>query len=111
EYLFALRAAIGKAIEKGMQDGLSAGITHDKDGRVLLKSSKDDSVEAVMDILCLEGPLAKKLGLNKLQPNVDHSSFTRTSAKGTSNTAVVTADTTMVLSATFVSAAPLLPSL
>ncbi|GKG55987.1 hypothetical protein Tco_0574881, partial [Tanacetum coccineum] len=33
--LFALRAAIGKAIEKGMQDGLSAGIVHGKEGRVL----------------------------------------------------------------------------
>ncbi|GJR28614.1 hypothetical protein Tco_1104846 [Tanacetum coccineum] len=35
EYLFALRAAIGKAIEKGMHDRLSAGITHGKKGRVL----------------------------------------------------------------------------
>nr|GEZ51359.1 transposase (putative), gypsy type [Tanacetum cinerariifolium] len=35
EYIFALEAAIGKAIEKGMQDGLSAGITHGKEGRVL----------------------------------------------------------------------------
>ncbi|GKA89476.1 hypothetical protein Tco_0811288 [Tanacetum coccineum] len=36
-----------------------------------LKSSKDASVETVMDILRLEGPLAEKLGLNELQPNVD----------------------------------------
>ncbi|GKF95658.1 hypothetical protein Tco_0288393, partial [Tanacetum coccineum] len=35
EYLFALRAAIGKAIKKGMHDRLSAGITHGKKGRVL----------------------------------------------------------------------------
>ncbi|GJX03135.1 hypothetical protein Tco_0189051 [Tanacetum coccineum] len=80
EYLSALRAAIGKAIEKGMQDGLSARITHGKEGRLQnvnfsllarLKSNKDDSVKTVMDILHLEGTLAEKLGLNELQPNVD----------------------------------------
>nr|GEW90672.1 hypothetical protein [Tanacetum cinerariifolium] len=88
---------IGKAIEKGMQDGRAIGITHGKKGRVLtdvaaynpsvevdyifdlqqlhnvnfsllarLKSNKDASVETVMDILRLEGPLAKKLELNEL---------------------------------------------
>nr|GEW67388.1 hypothetical protein [Tanacetum cinerariifolium] len=36
-----------------------------------LKSIKDASVETVTDILRLEGPLAEKLGLNELQPNVD----------------------------------------
>ncbi|GJW92624.1 hypothetical protein Tco_0170177, partial [Tanacetum coccineum] len=36
-----------------------------------LKSNKDASVETVMDILHLEGPLAEKLGLNELQPDVD----------------------------------------
>ncbi|GKC72914.1 hypothetical protein Tco_1118797 [Tanacetum coccineum] len=102
EYLSALGAAIGNAIEKGMQDGLSAGIIHGKEGRVLtdvaahnpsanvdyisalqqlkyvnfsllaeLKSNKDASIETVMDILRLEGPLAEKLGLDELQPNVD----------------------------------------
>ncbi|GKA45393.1 hypothetical protein Tco_0738189 [Tanacetum coccineum] len=35
EYLSTLRAAIGKAVEKGMQDGLSVGITHDVEGRNL----------------------------------------------------------------------------
>nr|GEV88715.1 transposase (putative), gypsy type [Tanacetum cinerariifolium] len=35
EYLSTLGAAIGKAVKKGMQDGLSAGITHDAEGRVL----------------------------------------------------------------------------
>ncbi|GJX33470.1 hypothetical protein Tco_0243325 [Tanacetum coccineum] len=102
QYLFALGAAIGMAIEKGMQDGLSAGITRGKEDRVLtdvsaynpsaevdyisglqqlqnvnfpllaeLKSNKDASIEAVMDILRLEGPLVDKLGLDQLQPNVD----------------------------------------
>nr|GEV46621.1 hypothetical protein [Tanacetum cinerariifolium] len=36
EYLSALGVAISKAIEKGIQDGLSAEITHGKEGRVLL---------------------------------------------------------------------------
>ncbi|GJZ00328.1 hypothetical protein Tco_0517757 [Tanacetum coccineum] len=36
-----------------------------------LKSNKDASVETVMGILRLEGPLAEKLGLNEFQPNVD----------------------------------------
>ncbi|GJS11570.1 hypothetical protein Tco_0368366 [Tanacetum coccineum] len=35
EYLSALGAAIGKAIEKGMQDGLSASIVHGTKGRTL----------------------------------------------------------------------------
>ncbi|GJZ19561.1 hypothetical protein Tco_0556151 [Tanacetum coccineum] len=34
EYLSALGAAISRAIEKGMQDGLAAGITHGQEGRV-----------------------------------------------------------------------------
>nr|GEV18621.1 magnesium transporter MRS2-I [Tanacetum cinerariifolium] len=36
EYLSVLGATISKAIEKGMQDGLSAGITHGREGRVLI---------------------------------------------------------------------------
>ncbi|GJV30386.1 hypothetical protein Tco_1386834 [Tanacetum coccineum] len=102
EYRFALGTAIGKSIEKGMQDGLAVGITHGKEGRVLkdvaahnpsaevdyistlqqlqnvnfpllaeLRSKKDASVETMMDTLRLEGPVAEKLGLNELQPNVD----------------------------------------
>nr|GEV64237.1 hypothetical protein [Tanacetum cinerariifolium] len=89
-----------KSIEKGMQDGLSAGIAYGKEGRALmdvaaynpstevdyistlqqlqnmnfpllaeLKSHKD-AIEAVMNVLRLEEPLADKLGLNKLQPHL-----------------------------------------
>nr|GEU39348.1 hypothetical protein [Tanacetum cinerariifolium] len=36
-----------------------------------LKSNKNASIETVMDILYLEGPLVDKLGLDELQPNVD----------------------------------------
>ncbi|GJV72075.1 hypothetical protein Tco_1492070 [Tanacetum coccineum] len=80
EYLSALGAAISKAIKKGTQDRLSGGITHGKEGRVFTdvaahnpsaESNKDASIETVMDSLCLEDPLAEKLGLNELQPNVD----------------------------------------
>nr|GEV86434.1 40S ribosomal protein S10-1-like [Tanacetum cinerariifolium] len=173
EYLSSLGAAIGKAIEKGMEDGLSAGITHGKEGRLQnvnfsllarLKFSTDASVEAVMDILHLEGPLSEKLGLNELQPNVDQlmvpihhspdqvvvgatavslsldvssvrvrkirenisnqryalrdvfvplaepfSATVLTSTEGTSDTAAVTADTTMVPSKTFASASTIDP--
>ncbi|GJU74729.1 hypothetical protein Tco_1266134 [Tanacetum coccineum] len=77
EYLSALGAAIGKAIEKGMQDELSAGITRGKEGRTLTDvaahnpSAEDARIEAVMNVLRLEEPLADKLGLNELQPHVD----------------------------------------
>ncbi|GJV58196.1 hypothetical protein Tco_1459201 [Tanacetum coccineum] len=77
EYLSALRAAIGKAIEKGLQDGLSAKITHGKEGRVLTDVAahnpfvEDASIEIVMDTLHLEGPLTEKLVLDEMQPNID----------------------------------------
>nr|GEV49630.1 hypothetical protein [Tanacetum cinerariifolium] len=35
EYLSGLGTAVSKAIEKGMQDGFAAGITHGREGRVL----------------------------------------------------------------------------
>nr|GEV17741.1 hypothetical protein [Tanacetum cinerariifolium] len=77
EYISVLGIAIGKAIEKGMQDGLAARITHGKEGRNVnflllaeLKSNKDSSVETIMEILHLENFVAEKLGLNELQPNV-----------------------------------------
>nr|GFB31378.1 hypothetical protein [Tanacetum cinerariifolium] len=61
-------AAIGKAIEKGMHDGLSAGITLGKEDMAL---TDDASIVTVLDILRLEGPLVDKLGLDELQPNVN----------------------------------------
>nr|GFA92837.1 hypothetical protein [Tanacetum cinerariifolium] len=102
EYLSAHGAAIGKSIEKGMQDGLRARIIHVKEGGVLtdvapynpfaevdyisalqqlqnvnfpllaeLKSHKDTSIKAVMNVLRLEEPLADKLRLNELQRHVN----------------------------------------
>nr|GEU58437.1 hypothetical protein [Tanacetum cinerariifolium] len=68
EYLSTLGAAIGKAIEKGMQDGLSAEITH---GAKELKSNKDASIDTIMNLLRLEDSLAEKLGLTESQPHVN----------------------------------------
>nr|GEZ91452.1 hypothetical protein [Tanacetum cinerariifolium] len=149
EYLSALSTAIGKAIEKGMQEGLAARIVHGKEGRVLtdvaaynpsteddyifalqqlqsvtfsllteLKSYKDSSIEAVMDILHIDEPLVEKLNLNELHPNVDqlmvpiyHSpdkvvvgASALSPALGTFGTVSATADTTAALSITLTSA-------
>ncbi|GJS64695.1 hypothetical protein Tco_0679259 [Tanacetum coccineum] len=102
EYLTALGTAISRAIEKGMQDGLLAGIDHRKAGRSLadfvaynpsveedynsalqelrevnfplltdLKYQKDASVEDIMNLLRLEGPLAGAPGMSDLQPDVE----------------------------------------
>ncbi|GJT94229.1 hypothetical protein Tco_1083074 [Tanacetum coccineum] len=99
EYLSALVVAINRAIEKGMQDGLAARITHGQEGRVLidivvfnpsaesdyisalqdvnfsllvkLKSNKDASTETLMNIFRLDEPLAERLGLDESQPHVD----------------------------------------
>nr|GEW47831.1 transposase (putative), gypsy type [Tanacetum cinerariifolium] len=65
EYLSALGAVIGKALEKVYKMGQLLGLS------MARKSNKDVSVEAVMEILPLEDPVAEKLGLNELQPNVD----------------------------------------
>nr|GEV56512.1 hypothetical protein [Tanacetum cinerariifolium] len=68
------RAAIGKAIEKGMQDGLSVGITHGAEGRVLTyvtafnPSAKADYISALQH---LQNTLAERLGLTESQPHVD----------------------------------------
>ncbi|GJR03895.1 hypothetical protein Tco_0526879 [Tanacetum coccineum] len=73
KYLSALGAAIGKAIEKGMQDELSAGITNGKEGMlqnvnfpllVELKSNKDASIEAVIYDKVVIGATALSLALD-----------------------------------------------
>ncbi|GJW20594.1 hypothetical protein Tco_0031216 [Tanacetum coccineum] len=65
EYLSDLGAAISRAIEKGMQDGLSAGIVHGKEGRSLADvAAYNPAAEA-------EGPLADAFGMSDSQPNVD----------------------------------------
>nr|GEV68625.1 hypothetical protein [Tanacetum cinerariifolium] len=101
-----------------------------------LKSNKDASVETVMDILHLEGPLAEKLELNELQTHVDqlmvpiHSSPNKvvvalqdvfvplakplsaavlTGTEGTPDTVAATTDITTTQSITFSSASTIAP--
>ncbi|GJV27850.1 hypothetical protein Tco_1384298, partial [Tanacetum coccineum] len=66
EYLSSLGAAIGKAVEKGMQEGLSARIAH---GAAELKSNKDASIDAIINLLRLEDSLAERLNLAESQPH------------------------------------------
>ncbi|GJS71471.1 hypothetical protein Tco_0704312 [Tanacetum coccineum] len=68
EYLSTLGAAIGKAVEKGMQEGLSARITH---GAEELRANKDVSIDTIMNLLHLEDTLAERLGLTESQPHVN----------------------------------------
>ncbi|GJS50745.1 hypothetical protein Tco_0624107 [Tanacetum coccineum] len=71
EYISALGAAIGKVIEKGMQDGLVAGITHGKEGRELTDvvahnpSAKVDYVSALQQLQDVNFSLLVDLKSNK----------------------------------------------
>ncbi|GJV03771.1 hypothetical protein Tco_1337340 [Tanacetum coccineum] len=101
--LTTIAGPIGKAIEKGMQDGLAVRITHGHEGRVLTnvaaynpsaETNKDDSVKTLMNLLHLEETLAERLGL---------------STEGTSDVVPATADTTKALAITFASASTVTP--
>nr|GEU65676.1 transposase (putative), gypsy type [Tanacetum cinerariifolium] len=71
EYLSALGPAVSKAIEKGMQDGLAAGITHGREGRALTDvaahnpSAEADYVSALQQLLNVNFPLLAELKMNK----------------------------------------------
>ncbi|GJX74843.1 hypothetical protein Tco_0313438 [Tanacetum coccineum] len=72
EYLQALGQAIGCAVNKGIQDGLKAGVDHGKAGRDLLselESKKDSSIVDLMYSLRLEGVLAEIPRAEDLQPS------------------------------------------
>ncbi|GJW02464.1 hypothetical protein Tco_1561320 [Tanacetum coccineum] len=69
EYLSALGGVFSRAIKKGMQDGLAAGITHGQEAE--LKSNKDANIKTLMNILRLEEPVAERLGLQESQPRED----------------------------------------
>ncbi|GKB41441.1 hypothetical protein Tco_0886383 [Tanacetum coccineum] len=79
EYLSALGAAISRAIEKDMQDGLAAGITHGQEGRILTDIAafnpfaKSDYISALQEFQDVNFSLLadRKLGLDELQPHVD----------------------------------------
>nr|GFC15580.1 hypothetical protein [Tanacetum cinerariifolium] len=71
EYLSALEAVIGKAIEKGMQEGLFAGITHGARGRTLTDvaaynpSAKANYLYALQCLQSVNFSLIAKLKTNK----------------------------------------------
>ncbi|GJT60161.1 hypothetical protein Tco_1003694 [Tanacetum coccineum] len=71
EYLSALGAAISRAIEKGMQDGLAAGITHGREGRVLSDvaafnpSAESDYISALQELQDVNFSLLAELKSNK----------------------------------------------
>ncbi|GJZ44065.1 hypothetical protein Tco_0591320 [Tanacetum coccineum] len=95
EYLSTLGAAIGKAVEKGMQEGLSARITHGAEGRKLIDvAAYNLSVEA--DYLS-----ALQLGM-AIKPVPDGDPIPKPELTGESpstfGAAPGTADTTMALS-------------
>ncbi|GKA80515.1 hypothetical protein Tco_0787207 [Tanacetum coccineum] len=75
EYMITLGRAIGCAIEKGMQDGLVAGIDHGKAGRVLTDvsaynpSAKANYLAAINDLRSVEGFATKTLKGLLLQPS------------------------------------------
>nr|GEZ12394.1 hypothetical protein [Tanacetum cinerariifolium] len=71
EYLSALGVAIGKAIEKGMQDGLSAEIIHGMEGRALIDVAaynlftEADYISALQRLQSVNFSLLAKLRSNK----------------------------------------------
>ncbi|GKD74865.1 hypothetical protein Tco_1333147 [Tanacetum coccineum] len=67
-----------------------------------LKSQKDASVETIMNLLRLEGPLADAPGMSDLQPDVK--CFPFQSAAGTSDSVPTAAATTTTLSTIVISA-------
>nr|GEW39314.1 hypothetical protein [Tanacetum cinerariifolium] len=78
EYLSALGAAISKVVEKGMQEGLSVGITHGAEGRKVAdvaaynpSAKADYLVDTIMNLLRLDDVLSKRLGLTESQTYVN----------------------------------------
>ncbi|GKG53500.1 hypothetical protein Tco_0554900, partial [Tanacetum coccineum] len=71
KYLSALRVTVSKAIENGMQDGLSTGIIHVKEGRVLTDvdahnpSAEADYIFALQQFQSVNFSLLSKLKSNK----------------------------------------------
>ncbi|GKB84393.1 hypothetical protein Tco_0956665 [Tanacetum coccineum] len=71
KYIEALKNAFGRAIEKGMQEGLAAGIEHGQAGRCLtdleayIPSAEVDFNSAVYDLRGLNFPLLQELSNKK----------------------------------------------
>ncbi|GJT80118.1 putative reverse transcriptase domain-containing protein [Tanacetum coccineum] len=66
KYLATLGGVIGRAIDKGMQDGLRLVLTM---GRLDKQSLKDVSMADIMDLLRLEGSAAETPEASQLQPS------------------------------------------
>nr|GEX33513.1 hypothetical protein [Tanacetum cinerariifolium] len=64
-----------RAIKKGMQSGLAAGVDHGREGRsladVVAYNLNDASTEDIMNVLHLEGALVDAPGMNDLQPDIE----------------------------------------
>ncbi|GKF33907.1 hypothetical protein Tco_0107107 [Tanacetum coccineum] len=106
EYLSALGAAIGKAIEKGMQDGLSARITHGKEGRVLTDVAAYNPSAEIKENIANQRSILHDVFVPLSEP---FSAAVLTGTEGTSDTVPATADTTTALSTTFASASTIAP--
>nr|GEW37952.1 hypothetical protein [Tanacetum cinerariifolium] len=71
EYLAALGAAISRAVKKGMQDGITTGIDHDREGRSLTDvaaynpSAEADFNSAVQELREIDFPLLAELKSHK----------------------------------------------
>ncbi|GJZ41785.1 hypothetical protein Tco_0588671 [Tanacetum coccineum] len=75
EYMEVLGHAFGRAIKKGMQEGLVAGIEHGQAGRCLTDleayiPSAPSHTWDIMDLLRLDNAVAEALGMTDLQPDV-----------------------------------------
>ncbi|GJT95376.1 hypothetical protein Tco_1090894 [Tanacetum coccineum] len=129
EYLSALGAAISKAIKKGMQDGLAAGIIHEQAGRTLFDvaafnpSAERDFSSALQDVQNVNFSLLAELVAHKDASveavmnllRLDETLAERLGLKPLSSTAlegtqdVLAAATTIALSATFASSTVIHP--
>nr|GEW90641.1 hypothetical protein [Tanacetum cinerariifolium] len=69
EYLSVMSEAIGRAIDKCMQDGLAAGVSFSLLAQ--LEANKDASMAGIMDLLSLEGLAAETSEASQLQPSFD----------------------------------------
>ncbi|GJZ89805.1 hypothetical protein Tco_0661732 [Tanacetum coccineum] len=115
EYMEALGHAFGRAIEKGMQEGLAAGIEHGQAGRCLtdleayIPSAEDDFNSAIRDLRDLNFPLLQELSDKKDASTWDIMDLLRLD-DAVAETLVVPADSSRSIPADYVSAGHVLVS-
>nr|GEU69904.1 hypothetical protein [Tanacetum cinerariifolium] len=107
EYLSAIGTAVSKAIEKGMQDGLAAEITHGREGHALTDvAAYNPSAEADYALPCnnfrLMVPIHHSsdktvVGASSFSLALDVSDAPLTGMEGTSDVMPATADITTAL--------------